>query len=109
MRVRNLAVATSVAALAATGLTLPLAGTASAAPSKIRADYNGDGFADLAVGVPGATVNGKAKAGYVNVVWGGASPASASTARPPSARPPRACPAPWRRATGSASPSPRTT
>ncbi|MEU1331328.1 FG-GAP repeat protein [Streptomyces sp. NPDC005865] len=73
MRVRNLAVTTTVAALAATGLTLPLAGTASAAPSKIRADYNGDGFVDLAVGVPGATVNGKAKAGYVNVVWGGAS------------------------------------
>ncbi|WP_447038381.1 FG-GAP repeat protein [Streptomyces sp. DSM 118878] len=56
-------------ALGVTGLT---AGAASAAqPSKLRADYNGDGYVDLAVGVPGATVGGKAKAGYVNVVWGG--------------------------------------
>ncbi|MEU5000151.1 FG-GAP-like repeat-containing protein [Streptomyces sp. NPDC021622] len=58
-------------ALGVAGLT---AGGASAAePSKLRADYNGDGYVDLAVGVPGATVGGKAKAGYVNVVWGGAS------------------------------------
>ncbi|MEV7195103.1 FG-GAP repeat protein [Streptomyces sp. NPDC093510] len=67
-------------ALGVTGLT---AGTAAAAahaapaaasaPSKIRADYNGDGYVDLAVGVPSATVGGQAKAGYVNVVWGGAS------------------------------------
>ncbi|MFE0174691.1 FG-GAP repeat protein [Streptomyces sp. NPDC059002] len=58
-------------ALGVTGLT---AGGASAAePSKLRADYNGDGYVDLAVGVPDATVDGKAKAGYVNVVWGGAS------------------------------------
>ncbi len=58
-------------ALGVTGLT---AGGASAAaqPSKLRADYNGDGYVDLAVGVPDATVSGKAKAGYVNVVWGGA-------------------------------------
>ncbi|MFD4630686.1 FG-GAP and VCBS repeat-containing protein [Streptomyces sp. NPDC058284] len=62
----------AVTALGVTGLT---AGTASAAPtpSKIRADYNGDGYVDLAVGVPSATVNGEAKAGYVNVVWGGVS------------------------------------
>ncbi|MFF8656602.1 FG-GAP repeat protein [Streptomyces huasconensis] len=56
-------------ALALTGLT---AGSAAAAPAKPRTDYNGDGYADLAVGVPGATVGGQAKAGYVNVVWGGA-------------------------------------
>ncbi|MFD9907359.1 FG-GAP-like repeat-containing protein, partial [Streptomyces sp. NPDC059063] len=36
-----------------------------------KADFNGDGYEDLAVGVPSATVSGKAKAGYVNVVWGG--------------------------------------
>ncbi|MEU6995896.1 FG-GAP and VCBS repeat-containing protein [Streptomyces sp. NPDC046465] len=68
-------------ALGVTGLTAgnataatPAAAPASApAPSKIRADYNGDGYVDLAVGVPDATVNGKAKAGYVNVVWGGKS------------------------------------
>ncbi|MWA12457.1 FG-GAP repeat protein [Streptomyces sp. BA2] len=57
--------------LGVAGLT---AGGASAAePAKPTADYNNDGYADLAVGVPGATVGGKAKAGYVNVVWGGAS------------------------------------
>lgn len=36
-------------------------------------DFNGDGYADLAVGVPDGTVAGQAKAGYVNVVWGGPS------------------------------------
>ncbi|WP_306338561.1 FG-GAP and VCBS repeat-containing protein [Streptomyces sp. KL118A] len=64
-------------ALGVTGLTAANASAAAPeradAPSKIRGDYNGDGYADLAVGVPSATVDGKAKAGYVNVVWGGAS------------------------------------
>jgi hypothetical protein len=56
------------------GLTGLTAGGASAAePAQPTADYNNDGYADLAVGVPGATVDGKAKAGYVNVVWGGRS------------------------------------
>ncbi|CAM5520683.1 VCBS repeat-containing protein OS=Streptomyces alboniger OX=132473 GN=CP975_18455 PE=4 SV=1 [Streptomyces alboniger] len=58
-------------ALAVTGLTA--GGAYAAAPPEHRTDYNGDGYADLAVGVPGATVDGKAGAGYVNVVWGGAS------------------------------------
>ncbi|MGY0021319.1 FG-GAP-like repeat-containing protein [Streptomyces sp. YJ-C3] len=70
MRVRTLGVTATVAALTAAGLALPLAGTAAAA-TPLHADFNGDGFTDLAVGVPSATVNGKAKAGYVNVVWGG--------------------------------------
>lgn len=57
--------------LGVAGLT---AGSATAAePAHPTADYNHDGYADLAVGVPGATVDGKAKAGYVNVVWGGKS------------------------------------
>ncbi|WP_369218206.1 FG-GAP and VCBS repeat-containing protein, partial [Streptomyces flavofungini] len=72
MRARHLAVTASLAALTAAGLTLPLAGTASAA-SAPKGDFNGDGYADLAVGVPEATAGGKAGAGYVNVVWGGAS------------------------------------
>ncbi|MEU6124446.1 FG-GAP-like repeat-containing protein [Streptomyces sp. NPDC047123] len=59
-------------ALGVTGLAAGAASAAPAAPSKLRADYNGDGYVDLAVGVPDATVSGKAKAGYVNVVWGGA-------------------------------------
>lgn len=73
MRTRTLALAAATA-LAATGLTLPFAAGAGAAepPAKpVESDFNGDGYADLAVGVPDASVGGKAKAGYVNVVWGG--------------------------------------
>ncbi|MFF1380710.1 FG-GAP-like repeat-containing protein [Streptomyces sp. NPDC058308] len=75
---RTLALAAATA-LAATGLALPLtATTASATPAApaapaapVKSDFNGDGYADLAVGVPSGTVNGKAKAGYVSVVFGG--------------------------------------
>src|SRR5439155_441080 len=35
-----------------------------------KGDFNGDGFADLAIGEPGATVNGLAGAGDVIVVYG---------------------------------------
>ncbi|MWA12453.1 FG-GAP repeat protein [Streptomyces sp. BA2] len=70
---RSLAVTASATALAATGLTLPLAATATAAPgpAPLSADFNGDGYDDLFVGVPSGTVDGKAKAGYVSVVFGG--------------------------------------
>ncbi|MFD9910911.1 FG-GAP repeat protein [Streptomyces sp. NPDC059063] len=55
MRVRHLAVATTVAALAATGLTLPFSATATAAPRAVLDDdFNGDGYRDLAIGTPGA-------------------------------------------------------
>ncbi|WP_420037638.1 FG-GAP repeat protein [Streptomyces sp. cg28] len=63
-------------AIAATAV-LPLGAPATAAtqavasPRVSASDVNGDGFADLAVGVPDATVDGKARAGYVDVVWGG--------------------------------------
>lgn len=69
MRLRLLVTA-AAAALAATGLSLPAAGAAGAAPA-LRGDFNGDRYQDLAVGVPDATVAGKAQAGYVNVIWGG--------------------------------------
>ncbi|QPP10767.1 integrin-like protein [Streptomyces bathyalis] len=46
-------------------------GATAAAPRTTTSDFNGDGYADLAVGVPDGTVGGKAKAGYVNVVLGG--------------------------------------
>ncbi|WP_434589633.1 FG-GAP-like repeat-containing protein [Streptomyces sp. A5-4] len=48
---------------------------ASAAPpvAPTRADdFNGDGYADVAFAAPSATVNGKAKAGYVAVMYGSA-------------------------------------
>ncbi len=71
MRTRTFILAATV--VAAVTATLTLTPTATAAtPTPVTSDFNGDGYADLAVGVPDATVGGKAKAGYVNVVWGGA-------------------------------------
>ncbi|MGW0654375.1 integrin-like protein, partial [Streptomyces umbrinus] len=70
MHIRTYAIAATVAAAVTAGLTL--APTAVAAqPSPTTSDFNGDGYSDLAVGVPDGAVGGKAKAGYVNVVWGG--------------------------------------
>ncbi|MFC8125609.1 FG-GAP-like repeat-containing protein [Streptomyces sp. NPDC057302] len=61
----------AIAAAAVTaGFVLP-SGATAAAPPGTTSDFNGDGYADLAVGVPDGTVDGRAKAGYVNVVWGG--------------------------------------
>jgi hypothetical protein len=60
--------------VAATTAGLALAPTATAAgpqPTPVTSDFNADGYADLAVGVPDAAVGGKAKAGYVHVLWGG--------------------------------------
>ncbi|MGI0040324.1 MAG: FG-GAP repeat protein, partial [Nitrososphaera sp.] len=42
------------------------------------ADYNGDGYADLAIGVPGEQINGQSGAGMVNVIYGSASGLSAT-------------------------------
>ncbi|GHC72143.1 FG-GAP-like repeat-containing protein [Streptomyces flavofungini] len=72
MRKKTLSAAALCAAtvLGVAGLSATTAVAAEPAP-KPKSDFNGDGYADLAVGVPGATVGGKAKAGYVNVVWGG--------------------------------------
>ncbi|WAU82019.1 FG-GAP and VCBS repeat-containing protein [Streptomyces sp. Qhu-G9] len=78
MRARTLAATAVVAALTAAGLTLPLAGSAAAATAP-RFDFNGDGYADIAVGMPNATVNGKAKAGYISVIYGGPQSPSQST------------------------------
>ncbi|MEU7646868.1 FG-GAP repeat protein [Streptomyces huasconensis] len=78
MRVRTLAATAVVAALTAAGLTLPLAGSAAAATTP-RFDFNGDGYADIAVGMPDATVDGKTKAGYVSVIYGGPQSPSQST------------------------------
>ncbi|MET9901829.1 FG-GAP-like repeat-containing protein [Streptomyces sp. NPDC006446] len=48
--------------------------TAQAAPGSadVRDDFNGDGYADLVVGAPDATVSSKARAGYVAVMYGSA-------------------------------------
>ncbi|WJV47320.1 FG-GAP-like repeat-containing protein [Streptomyces flavofungini] len=72
MRKKTLSAAVLCAAtvLSVAGLSATPSVAAEPAP-KPTSDFNGDGYADLAVGVPGATVGGKARAGYVNVVWGG--------------------------------------
>lgn len=55
-----------IAALAGAGRT------ASASTSAVHPDFNGDGFADLAVGVPKENINGSRDAGAVNVIYGSA-------------------------------------
>ncbi|WP_409061948.1 FG-GAP-like repeat-containing protein [Streptomyces sp. SYP-A7185] len=67
---RILTCAIAAAAAATAGIVAP-AGATAAAPLPATSDFNGDGYADLAVGVPDGTVSDQAKAGYVNVVWGG--------------------------------------
>ncbi|MFE7158550.1 FG-GAP-like repeat-containing protein [Streptomyces sp. NPDC057636] len=71
--IRTLALAAATATvLAATGLAAATTATAAdAQPPTPRTDFNHDGYADLAVGLPNASVSGVAKAGYVNIVWGG--------------------------------------
>ncbi|MFF0401000.1 FG-GAP-like repeat-containing protein [Streptomyces sp. NPDC005248] len=67
-RIRTYAAAATVVAAATAGLNLP---ASAAAPSRTVGDFNADRYADLAVGVPDGAVGGKARAGYVNIVWGG--------------------------------------
>ena len=43
----------------------------AATTTPVHDDFNGDGYADLAVGAPGATVGGQGKAGYAAVMYGG--------------------------------------
>ncbi|WP_369169342.1 VCBS repeat-containing protein [Streptomyces sp. R28] len=54
------------------------AGDTPSAAAKPQDDFNGDGYADLAVAAPEATVDGKTRAGYVAVVYG--SPSGLNTA-----------------------------
>ncbi|MFJ8195625.1 FG-GAP-like repeat-containing protein [Streptomyces sp. NPDC096152] len=68
----GLAVVLAVTGAALLPVTHAVAGTRTvgAAP---RDDFNGDGYADLAVAAPSATVGGKKGAGYVAVLYGSAS------------------------------------
>ncbi|WP_263168568.1 FG-GAP-like repeat-containing protein [Streptomyces sp. SCSIO ZS0520] len=70
-RRRILTYAIAAAAATAGFVFPPGAAATTAAPRSAASDFNGDGYADLAVGVPDGTVDGRAKAGYVNLVWGG--------------------------------------
>ncbi|MEV1079696.1 VCBS repeat-containing protein [Streptomyces sp. NPDC050211] len=62
----------TVALLASAVPPLLLAPPAAAAAAKYADDFNGDGYRDLALGDPTATVGGKKEAGAVVVVWGSA-------------------------------------
>ncbi|MFE7274180.1 hypothetical protein [Streptomyces sp. NPDC057623] len=75
---RRLPAALLAAALTPLALTLT-APAAHAATAARPYDFNGDGRTDLAIGAPGATVGGKAKAGAVSVVYGGSSGLKTST------------------------------
>lgn len=62
---------TALAALLVAGaVPLVLPSTATAAPSGLQGDFNGDGYRDVAIAAPAATVNGKTWAGQVAVVYG---------------------------------------
>ncbi|MFE5815514.1 FG-GAP-like repeat-containing protein [Streptomyces sp. NPDC056479] len=74
----RLVLATGIA-LVAGALTVPAVNAAGEAPAaapstkRLHDDFNGDGYPDLAVAAPDATVDGKKQAGYVAVLYGSAS------------------------------------
>ncbi|MET7294211.1 FG-GAP-like repeat-containing protein [Streptomyces griseoloalbus] len=76
-RTTRIALATGAALVVAGALAVPgayavPAGGPAAGTAQPRDDFNGDGYADLAVAAPTATVAGKKGAGYVAVVYGSA-------------------------------------
>ena len=78
---RLLAITVTAAVAAAGGLALPLAAPVAASATSREAtsnDFNGDGYADLVVATPKATVNGQTQAGQVAVLYGSASGVSTS-------------------------------
>jgi hypothetical protein len=66
---RRLAVAV-VLAVGMSSTALGLADSAAAAAESLQADFNNDGFADLAIGVPAEDVGSVIDAGAVNVLYG---------------------------------------
>ncbi|MEV8591439.1 FG-GAP-like repeat-containing protein [Streptomyces sp. NPDC052012] len=76
-RPARLALATGVALVAGalavpTAYAAPAAGAAATGTTRPHDDFNGDGYADLAVAAPTATVGGSKGAGYVAVLYGSA-------------------------------------
>lgn len=55
-----------------TGLVQPIEANANSIIKKVDAfpDFDNDGYADLAIGIPGKTVNGASSAGAVEVIYG---------------------------------------
>ncbi|WP_030685609.1 FG-GAP-like repeat-containing protein [Streptomyces sp. NRRL B-1347] len=68
---RRLAAATAVAAALTAGLlAVPATAAAAPSPSRLSGDFNGDGYRDVAIAAPAATVGGKKWAGQVVVTYG---------------------------------------
>ena len=63
---------TLLAVVATIGLAMAAlpASVAAARPAALPSDFNGDGYADLAVGVPSEDIGSKVDAGAVNVLYG---------------------------------------
>ncbi|MGX1669785.1 FG-GAP-like repeat-containing protein [Streptomyces sp. NPDC055400] len=72
MRLRTTTALAALVAAGLTPLTLPSA-PASATPSGLQGDFNGDGYRDLAVSAPAASVGGAGRAGTVVTLYGSAS------------------------------------
>jgi hypothetical protein len=77
LQVRRIAVAAilvlaGVVWPAASGAARNPATTQAAAAGSLQADFNNDGFVDLAVGVPGEDVGAVMEAGAANVAYGAA-------------------------------------
>ncbi|MFG2123810.1 FG-GAP-like repeat-containing protein [Streptomyces sp. NPDC048710] len=75
MGIRRPAVTTAAAAALIGAFTVPLAGDTAFAgegAATVREDFNGDGYQDLAVAAPAATVGGHSWAGYVAISYGSA-------------------------------------
>ena len=68
----RLAVAAVVAASLTGSLVAVSADQAVAAPSKLADDFNGDGYRDLAIGMPAKTISGHKGAGAVLLTFGSA-------------------------------------
>ncbi|MGI5469701.1 FG-GAP repeat protein [Streptomyces sp. CA-132043] len=71
------ALAAATAAALAGGLLTLSTGPAAAAGSGLQGDFNGDGYRDLAVAAPAATVGGHKNAGAITVLYGSADGVSA--------------------------------
>jgi hypothetical protein len=81
---RRTALVVGVFLLVAAATVRPAVAQPTAAnPSDVAADFNNDGVADLAIGVPGETVGGPENeiAGAVNVLYGAGSGLSGSGAQ----------------------------
>src|SRR5207247_9065759 len=61
-------------------LTLAVPLPAAAAPSSIPSDFNGDGYADQAIGAPGEGVGSHGAAGSVTILYGSSSGLSSTGA-----------------------------